>query len=96
MAAGKSTAGWRLFHELAATGQAVAYVDVDQLGMLYPDDQNDPEGHTLKCAALDALVPGYVAAGAQVLVVSGVVDPHTRPALTADVNLTFACSAQTP
>jgi adenylylsulfate kinase-like enzyme len=96
VAAGKSTAAWRLFQDLTASGHAVAYVDIDQLGMLYPDDETDPEGHALKCAALDALVPGYVGAGAEVLVVSGVVDPHRGPTLTADVNLTLCLLSPDP
>ncbi len=96
VAAGKSVTAWRLFAQLAATGWAVAYVDIDQLGMLYPDDENDPGGHALKCAALDALVPGYVGAGAEVLVVSGVVDPHRGPTLTADVDLTLCLLSPDP
>ena len=63
--AGKSVAAWALFEALATAGRRVAYVDIDQLGMLYPAADADPERHSLKAEALAALAPGYVAAQAQ-------------------------------
>ena len=86
--AGKSVAAWELFTQLAARDAGVAYVEIDQLGMLYPDDDADPEAHGLKCAALDALVSGYAAYGARLLIVSGVVDEIQGPVLSAHVDLT--------
>ena len=77
--AGKSVAAWALTEELAAAGACVAYVDIDQLGMLYPESDADPDRHQLKSEALRSLLPGYLAAGAQTLVVSGVVDARTGP-----------------
>src|SRR4051794_15732745 len=65
---GKSVAAWSLFEELAASGPRVAYVDIDQLGMLYPATDEDPERHALEATALAALVPGYLAAGARTLI----------------------------
>jgi broad-specificity NMP kinase len=94
--AGKSMAAWRLFERLAAAGRLVAYVDIDQLGMLYPAPDDDPERHSLKAAALDALVPGYLASGAQVLVVSGVVDVHAAPHLRSDVELMLCLLSPDP
>jgi len=94
--AGKSVAAWALFEGLAAAGHKVAYVDIDQLGMLYPAVDEDPERHLLKSAALDALVPGYVAAGTQILVVSGVVDVHAGPTLTSGVDLTLCLLSPDP
>jgi hypothetical protein len=48
---GKSTAGWALMNGLAVTavtrGQP-AYVDIDQLGMLYPAPPDDPWADGLK------------------------------------------------
>lgn len=90
-AAGKSVAAWSLFEELAGAGRGVAYVDIDQLGMLYPAVEEDPERHGLKAVALAALVPGYAAAGARTLVVSGVVDVRVGPrtAMPPDVDLTM-------
>jgi broad-specificity NMP kinase len=89
--AGKSVAAWAVFEELTADGHRVAYVDIDQLGMLYPAPDDDPMRHKFKVEALSALVPGYVSAGAQYLVVSGVIDPEVGPAstLTGDVDLTL-------
>jgi adenylylsulfate kinase-like enzyme len=90
--AGKSAAAWGLFDELAAAGKPVAYVDIDQLGMLYPEP-NDVPGwhHAFKGEALAKLLPGYVAAGVQLLIVSGVIDPTrgpwTRPPPNADLTL---------
>ncbi|MDX6302373.1 MAG: hypothetical protein QOF53_3587, partial [Nocardioidaceae bacterium] len=96
--AGKSTAAWSLFEELAAAGHRVAYADIDQLGMLYPAVDGDPERHALKATALAALVPGYLAAGARTLIVSGVVDVHTgaRTALPPDVDLTMVLLSPDP
>jgi hypothetical protein len=81
--AGKSVAAWALFAELAAAGERVAYVDIDQLGMLHPAADNDPGWHHgFKAEALATLMPGYVAAGAQALIVSGVVDPYEGPRMS--------------
>jgi broad-specificity NMP kinase len=73
--AGKSTAAWALCRRLAEQGIRPAYVDIDQLGMLYPAPHDDPGRYRLKANAFDALLPGYLAHGAQVVIVSGVIDP---------------------
>lgn len=78
--AGKSAAAWGLFEELAAAGKRVAYIDIDQLGMLYPEVDDDPGWHhAVKGEALATLMPGYATAGAQLLIVSGVINPHEGP-----------------
>lgn len=77
---GKSTVAWHVFS--AAAGEDLGYVDVDQVGMLYPDDETDEYGYALKNAAIKAIAPNYTAAGANRLLVSGVVDP--REAAVAD------------
>lgn len=89
--AGKSVAAWALFEALAADGLRVGYVDIDQLGMLYPGTDDDPARYLLKEEALVALLPGYASAGAQVLVVSGVLDPGVAPAavVASGVDLTL-------
>jgi broad-specificity NMP kinase len=79
--AGKSVAAWALFEALVADGLRVGYVDIDQLGMAYPARDDDPERHLLKQEALIALLPGYAAEGAQVLIVSGVLDASSGPAV---------------
>lgn len=89
--AGKSVAAWALFEELA--GERVAYVDIDQLGMLYPLAGADH--HALKAEALARLVPGYAAAGARLLIVSGVTDPHRAPQLPG-ADLTVCLLAPDP
>jgi len=89
--AGKSVTAWALFQSLAGQGVSAAYVDIDQLGMVYPAIDADPRRDQLKARALASLVPGYAAAGAQVLVVSGVIDTAARPDLesTGTVGLTL-------
>lgn len=98
-AAGKSVAAWDLALALVADGTRVGYVDIDQLGMLYPASPEDPARHLLKEEALVALVPGYASAGAQVLVVSGVTDPAVGPAavmLDSGVDLTLCALLADP
>jgi adenylylsulfate kinase-like enzyme len=96
--AGKSVAAWSLFEELAAAGHRVAYVDIDQLGMLYPAAEDDPERHSMKSRALAALAPCYLAAGASVLIVSGVVDVQVGPitALPPYLDLTMFLLSPNP
>lgn len=72
---GKSVTAWELFTTYADPPARVSYVDVDQLGMLYPDSEDDPEGTALKQQALVAVRANYAHAGSGVLVVSGVLDP---------------------
>jgi hypothetical protein len=78
-AVGKSTAAWQLYRDLAASGVGAAYVDIDQLGMCYPARPEDPDRDRLKGRVLAALLANYAAAGADVLVVSGVLDPALIP-----------------
>lgn len=76
---GKSAAAWALWRRLAAEGVVAAYVDIDQLGMVDPLPDDDPWAHRVKATALDVLLPGYRAFGAQVVIVSGVVDVDAGP-----------------
>lgn len=78
-AVGKSTTAWQLYVDLSATGISCAYVDIDQLGMCYPAQWQDPDRHRLKGLALAAIVPNYADAGAGTLIVSGVLDPNLIP-----------------
>ena len=94
---GKSVAGWALFEQLAADGIRVAYVDIDQLAMLYPAPSDDPDRHGLAAQALAGLLPGYSSTGAQVVVVSGVVDARVGPAGGLnDENLTLCLLSPGP
>ncbi|RMI46247.1 P-loop NTPase family protein [Streptomyces triticirhizae] len=72
---GKSTSGWLLYQRIAAAGTPVGYVDIDQLGMIYPEPEGDPGRYRLKTANLASLAANHRLAGARCLVVSGVVDP---------------------
>lgn len=96
--AGKSVAAWALVERLTDDGQRVAYVDIDQLGMLYPAADDDPQRHRFKAEALRELLPGYASAGAQMVVVSGVIDSARgpSPALTSEVDLTLCLLSPDP
>jgi hypothetical protein len=80
---GKTTVGWALYEHLVQGGTAAGYVDIDQLGMCYaaptpedwaPEPADDHGRHRLKARSLNAVLPNFRAAGAQGVVVSGVVD----------------------
>jgi len=72
---GKTAVGWGVYRQLASSGLDVGYVDIDQLGMCYPERAGDPGRHRLAAENLGVVVDGYRAAGARAVVVSGVVDP---------------------
>ncbi len=72
---GKSTVGWEIFASLTEAGVEAGYVDIDQLGMCYPEHLSDRGRHRMKAQNLGAVVANYRAAGARCMVVSGVVDP---------------------
>lgn len=82
-AAGKSVTAWALFQQKLNDHTTCAYLDIDQVGMLYPESDTDPERLQLKADALNRLIPNYRAAGAQALIVSGILDP-SAPADFAD------------
>ncbi|WP_108250774.1 hypothetical protein [Planctomonas deserti] len=70
---GKTTVGWSLYRAWSAEGTPTAYVDIDQLGMLYPTP--DPRNHRVKAQNLAVVFRSFLAAGMRRLIVSGVVDP---------------------
>ena len=72
---GKSTIGWEIFTQLTQAGLEAGYVDIDQLGICYPEPASDPGRHRMKARNLGAVVANYRAAGARCVIVSGVVDP---------------------
>jgi len=71
---GKTSVGWEIFSGLSRDGVEVGYVDIDQLGMCYPESAADPDRHRLKAGNLAAVVANFRAAGARCVIVSGVVD----------------------
>lgn len=76
---GKSTVGWEVRARLAAGGADVAYVDVDQLGICFPEPDGDPGRTRLQARVLARLVDGFAAEGARGVVVSGVTDSERGP-----------------
>ncbi|MBF6331663.1 AAA family ATPase [Nocardia transvalensis] len=72
---GKSTVGWELHTWARAEDLPVAYVDIDQLGLLAPPPTGDPDCHRLKAANLVEVVRTFRRHGAHHVIVSGVVDP---------------------
>jgi adenylylsulfate kinase-like enzyme len=77
--AGKSTTAWALYQQLVAEGAAVAYVDIDQLGMCFPPQAGDPDRHQVKARNVGAVVRNFGRSGARVVIVSGVTDPDEIP-----------------
>jgi adenylylsulfate kinase-like enzyme len=71
---GKTVVGWEIYSGLVDAGIQTGYVDIDQLGMCYPEPVSDPGRHRMKARNLGRVVAGYQAAGARCVVVSGVVD----------------------
>ncbi|HET7019074.1 MAG TPA: hypothetical protein VFI65_34465 [Streptosporangiaceae bacterium] len=72
---GKSTVGWEFYTQLIDAGVQTGYVDIDQLGMCYPEPAADPGRYRLKAGNLGAVVANYQTAGASCVIASGVVDP---------------------
>jgi adenylylsulfate kinase-like enzyme len=71
---GKTTVGWQLYSELSAAGVPVGYLDLDQVGMCYPEPSADPGRHRIQTRNLNAVVAGFRAAGAPCVIASGIVD----------------------
>jgi broad-specificity NMP kinase len=91
-ATGKSTVAWQVFSDLADQRLCVGYLDIDQIGMLAPPPDADPSSHQFKVDSLAAMVQNYHAAGVQVLVISGVIDPehgHDFAGAAAEADITF-------
>lgn len=88
---GKSTTAWQLYAHLL-TGQPRAFFDVDQIGICYPEPEGDPGRHRLKTRTAVALVRRFVGAGAETVLVSGVLDEeslHEVPAAIDGVPVIF-------
>jgi len=96
--AGKTTVGWDIFSGLDAMGIAAAYVDIDQLGMCYPEVPSDPGRYRLKTQNLAAVVRNYQLAGARCVVVSGITDPvhGVDREMLAHANLTICLLRASP
>jgi len=72
---GKTSVAWAAYTDLLRSGVRVGFVDIDQLGMCYPEQPDDRGRYRLAATNLAAVAAGHRAAGAEAIVVSGVVDP---------------------
>jgi adenylylsulfate kinase-like enzyme len=72
--AGKSVTAWELFTGVLA-GRPRSCVDVDQLGMCYPEPLDDDARSVLKARSAAVVARHHVSRGAEVVVVSGVLAP---------------------
>ena len=72
---GKTAVGWEIHSELLRDGVEAAFVDIDQLGMCYPEPESDPGRYRMKGRNAGAVVTNFRAAGARCVVISGVIDP---------------------
>lgn len=72
---GKTTVAWETYQRTSAE-VPVGYVDIDQLGICWPEPPDDQGRHRLQARNLNAMLPHFAAAGAHGVIVSGVVDPE--------------------
>ncbi|MEV6774139.1 AAA family ATPase [Nocardia sp. NPDC051030] len=96
---GKSTVGWGLYGRARAEGVAVAYVDIDQLGILVPAPVGDSDRHQLKAINVLRVLETFRRYGVEQVIVSGVVDPdrgieRVRDALGTGVGLVRLCCSR--
>lgn len=73
---GKSTTGWGLFTRIAERAGNVAYVDLDQLGLIGPPPGGGAASHGIKVDNLLRVLDPLRRRGVQQVLVSGVVDPE--------------------
>ena len=71
--AGKTTVGEVLAEHLADAGEAVAFINTDDLGRSWPRPASDPFNVALVTRNLAALASHYIASGARTIVGAGVI-----------------------
>ncbi|MFD6065825.1 AAA family ATPase [Amycolatopsis lurida] len=84
---GKSTTAWGLYRRIGEAGGNVAYVDIDQLGLIGPPPGGGDASHAIKAANLLRVLENL--RGTAQLVVSGVVDPAKPYIESRDFDLTL-------
>ena len=75
---GKDTVGAAVADRLAMNGEVVGFVSTDALGALWPRPPDDPFNTAVVAKNLAAVAANYFAAGAQSLVVAGVIQGRTE------------------
>jgi adenylylsulfate kinase-like enzyme len=60
---GKTAVGWEFFCQLGRAGIAASFVDIDQLGMCYPETAADPGRYRLRTQNLSHVVATFAVAG---------------------------------
>ncbi|HEX6233531.1 MAG TPA: AAA family ATPase [Jiangellaceae bacterium] len=75
---GKTTVGHILAEHLAHAGEAVAFINTDNLGTSWPRPPEDPFNVRLVTKNLGALANNYIAAGTRTIVVAGVVQKNAQ------------------
>ena len=73
---GKSVTAWALYADLLS-GEPRGYFDIDQVGMCYPEPDDDPGRYALKARAATALVRRLTQVGARSVIISGVLDERS-------------------
>jgi gluconate kinase len=76
--AGKTTVGEHLAELLSQAGEAVAFINTDDLGRCWPRPTGDPFNVDLLVRNLTAVASNYVRAGARTVVVAGVVQTNDQ------------------
>lgn len=84
---GKTSVGWELYRSHVDAGVDAGYVDIDQLGICYPEPTSDRGRHVMKARNLSAVATNFRAAGARCMVVSGVVDARNGVDVVDDPNV---------
>ncbi|UZN03808.1 hypothetical protein [Cellulomonas sp. S1-8] len=74
---GKSATAWELYAS-QLDGEPRGYLDIDQLGICYPQPHDDAERRAMKARAAGVLVRHLARAGARTVVVSGVLEPGSH------------------
>jgi DNA polymerase III delta prime subunit len=76
---GKSSAAWALFEHRAWSGSRCGYVDIDQLSMVLPRWTEGRATARLTAANLATVIDAHRAAGAELMIVSGILLPSDVP-----------------
>jgi hypothetical protein len=57
---GKTAVGWEIYSELLRDGVDATFVDIDQLGMCYPEPEFDPGRYGMKGRKPGAVITNFL------------------------------------